>query len=163
MGYDVDGAKQLLDSAGWRVTGSDSVRTKGGKRLAFAVLTQANNQAQQHAATIIQDQLRKVGVQLTVNPVEFQVLAQHFRSKKFDALILGFQADASPSGIRQNWSSESARSEGGFNRSGYLSPAFDATNGPTITVPKTASSWAGRVLERGREPRPGRTRASDSS
>jgi peptide/nickel transport system substrate-binding protein len=127
VGYDVDGAKQLLDSAGWRVAEGDSVRTKAGRRLAFTVLVQSANQPQMRSAAIIQEQLRKVGVQLTVTPLEFSVLAQHFMTKKFDALILGFTADASPSGIRQNWSVESARLPGGFNKSGYENPAFDAT------------------------------------
>jgi ABC-type transport system substrate-binding protein len=125
--HNVEAAKALLDSAGWRLPPGESVRQRAGKRLEFHLLVNATNATQSNAAAIVQDQLKKVGVQVHVDAIEHNLVVKQFMAKKFDAVMLGFQADASPSGIRQNWTTEAAHSDGGFNRSGYESPAFDAT------------------------------------
>jgi peptide/nickel transport system substrate-binding protein len=60
LGYDPQGAEQLLDKAGWR-KGADGYRAKDGKRL-----TLVDNLAIKETPgdVLIQDQLRKVGVDL---------------------------------------------------------------------------------------------------
>lgn len=62
LAYDPAGARKLLDAAGWK-TGSDGIRVKNGKRLApVFILTQASQQ--QGSYDIVQQQLKKIGVDL---------------------------------------------------------------------------------------------------
>ena len=63
---DVAAAKAMLDAAGW-VPGSDGVRAKNGVKLAF---TDRHHLGQPGAASfaeqIIQEQLEKIGVKITI-------------------------------------------------------------------------------------------------
>jgi peptide/nickel transport system substrate-binding protein len=62
---DIEAAKSILDAAGW-VPGSDGVRQKGNVKLAFTVGTTSGNQARILAEQIMQQQLQKIGVKLTI-------------------------------------------------------------------------------------------------
>lgn len=63
LGYDPQGAEQLLDKAGW-LKGADGYRAKDGKRL-----TLSDNLAVKETPgdVLIQDQLRKVGIELKLS------------------------------------------------------------------------------------------------
>jgi peptide/nickel transport system substrate-binding protein len=62
---DVDAANKVLDDAGW-VRGSDGVRAKNGVKLSFTVGTTTGNKAREFAEQIIQEQLAKIGVKITI-------------------------------------------------------------------------------------------------
>jgi peptide/nickel transport system substrate-binding protein len=62
---DVQAAGAMLDAAGW-VTGSDGIRAKNGVKLAFRVGTTTGNKAREFSEQIIQEQLKKIGVKLTI-------------------------------------------------------------------------------------------------
>jgi peptide/nickel transport system substrate-binding protein len=62
---DVDKANQILDAAGWS-RGAGGVREKNGVRLAFTLGTTTGNKAREFAEQIIQEQLKKIGVKLTI-------------------------------------------------------------------------------------------------
>ncbi|MFD0024665.1 ABC transporter substrate-binding protein [Streptomyces sp. NPDC058382] len=65
LGHDAAGAGKLLDEAGWR-TGSDGIRTKNGKKLALKVVWASNFGPNQTALELIQQQLKKVGIDITL-------------------------------------------------------------------------------------------------
>jgi peptide/nickel transport system substrate-binding protein len=60
LGYDPEGAERLLDAAGWH-KGADGYRQKDGKRLS---LSYNITPAETAGDVLIQDQLRKVGIDL---------------------------------------------------------------------------------------------------
>jgi peptide/nickel transport system substrate-binding protein len=62
---DVEAANGILDAAGW-TEGSDGVRQKGNVKLDFTVGTTSGNQARILAEQIMQQQLEKIGVKLTI-------------------------------------------------------------------------------------------------
>jgi peptide/nickel transport system substrate-binding protein len=63
LAYDPLGAERLLDEAGWQ-KGSDGYRSKDGKRLK---LVYNLSPAETAGDVLIQDQLRKVGIELKLN------------------------------------------------------------------------------------------------
>ena len=65
LGYDPAGAEQLLDQAGW-AKGADGYRQKNGKRLS---LSYNISPAETAGDVLIQDQLRKVGIELKLSVV----------------------------------------------------------------------------------------------
>ncbi|SEE55422.1 peptide/nickel transport system substrate-binding protein [Pseudomonas costantinii] len=65
LAYDPAGAEQLLDSAGW-AKGADGYRQKNGKRLS---LSYNISPAETAGDVLIQDQLRKVGIELKLSVV----------------------------------------------------------------------------------------------
>ncbi|RTY00504.1 ABC transporter substrate-binding protein [Pseudomonas sp. C 49-2] len=65
LGYDPAGAERLLDQAGW-AKGADGYRQKNGKRLS---LSYNISPAETAGDVLIQDQLRKVGIELKLSVV----------------------------------------------------------------------------------------------
>ena len=71
LSFDAAGARRLLDEAGWRDEDGDGVRERDGQSLRFeAVLSPLPGW--EEMAVYIQDQLRKVGVQLELLLLEGQ-------------------------------------------------------------------------------------------
>ncbi|MEU5597121.1 ABC transporter family substrate-binding protein [Streptomyces sp. NPDC020298] len=68
--YDLSAAKKLLDEAGWKDSGGDGPRTKGGKQLALDyVLSSGSSTAQIDQAELVQQQLAQAGVKLNLKKV----------------------------------------------------------------------------------------------
>ncbi|MGW6278653.1 ABC transporter substrate-binding protein [Kribbella sp. NPDC055071] len=84
--YDPDGAKKLLDDAGW-VPGPDGIRVKDGKRLTIKVLGINNLVANKPAYESIQQDLKQIGidVQLTVLPLADYAAEQTKAKTKYNA------------------------------------------------------------------------------
>lgn len=67
--YDVEAAKKILDDAGW-APGAGGVREKDGQRLSFAFTLPAGTPTTENEATLLQSQLKEVGIEMTMNPVD---------------------------------------------------------------------------------------------
>lgn len=65
--YDPDQATKLLDDAGW-VPGSDGIREKDGTRLSLTVNEALPQPRSREVITLIQDQLKDIGVEITLLP-----------------------------------------------------------------------------------------------
>ncbi|WP_430600835.1 TIGR04028 family ABC transporter substrate-binding protein [Brevibacterium sp. K72] len=65
--YDPGQAARLLDEAGWRL-GENGYRVKDGQVLALTVNTALPQPRSNEVQTLIQQQLRRVGVRLSINP-----------------------------------------------------------------------------------------------
>ncbi|MFJ9626326.1 ABC transporter substrate-binding protein [Streptomyces sp. NPDC101175] len=76
-------AKSLLDAAGWK-TGSDGIRTKDGKKLSLTVDWIPNSATNQPALELIQQQLKAVGIGLTLKQLQVTQLAPTLQSGDFD-------------------------------------------------------------------------------
>ena len=122
---DLAAASRTLDSLGWRM-GSDSVRAKGGRPLAFSLLVPTTSAVRQRLAVLMQAQLKQVGVRMTIEQLEPGALMQRVNARQFDAMLHAWHADPSPSTIRQTWGSAAANAPGSANLAGYASRTFDA-------------------------------------
>ena len=89
MAQNVAAARALLAEAGFRDTGGDGVLTKDGRPLAFTILTNQGNEQRILTATVIQSQLRAVGIDVRIRTVEWAAFIREFVNKgRFDAVIL---------------------------------------------------------------------------
>ena len=68
MKQDMDGAKKLLDDAGWE-TGSDGVRVKDGKRLRVLYQTSTNS-VRQAAQALIKQWWNEIGVEVELRNID---------------------------------------------------------------------------------------------
>jgi ABC-type transport system substrate-binding protein len=88
--YDPERARQLLDEAGW-VPGPDGIRVKDGQRFAFTLITNNGNVIRSDIATLVQENLRAVGLEVTVEMYEWAVFLKRFVNQgEFDAIVLGW-------------------------------------------------------------------------
>jgi peptide/nickel transport system substrate-binding protein len=96
---DLQAAAATLDSAGWRDTNGDSIRDKAGAPLRIDLLVPSVSNTRRQMAVVIQEQLRKVGVEVVVDVMEPAALFPRLTQGKFDAFIHLWQNDPSPSSI----------------------------------------------------------------
>lgn len=107
-------AKALLKEAGY----------DKGHPLAFEIVTNSNNKIRLYAAQIIQHQLAKIGVKVTIRAMEWQAfLNTVVMPKKFEAVVLGWGLGLMPDAY-SIWHSDGYR-KGGFNFIGYKNSEVD--------------------------------------
>ena len=121
----------MLDKAGW-VMGSDGIRQKvvmKGKKevsrtaLTFSIATGDAPELKQ-TATLIKDDLAKIGVQVDLKISDLSALNQDIiRPRKYDALFFG-QVVAHESDLYAFWHS-SQRKDPGLNIALYANPKVD--------------------------------------
>lgn len=123
--YDPNAAKALLDSAGWREPSPGAVRTKNGQPLQFALTVPISSRPRVAYGVLIQEQLRRIGVQLDLDQLQGAAAGDRQIKGNFDAMLLGQFTDPSPSGYKQQWGSQGLP-PAGQNWVSYKNPAYDA-------------------------------------
>ncbi len=123
--YDVALAKELLAKAGFADANGDGIVEKDGKDFAFTLLTNQGNDQRILTATVIQSQLKDVGIQVEIRTVEWAAFIKEFINKgQFDAVILGWTLTPDPD-IYDVWHSSKAKA-GGLNFTRYTNKEVDS-------------------------------------
>lgn len=123
--YDLAAARKTLDSLGWKVSGSDSIRVRNGRPLRFSISVPAVSALRVRMAVLIQEQLRHAGVQVDVEQLALPAMIDKAGKHTFDAVIGQWNTQPSPGGVRGSWGTASSRGNGN-NGGSYESPVFDA-------------------------------------
>ncbi len=120
--FDPNKAAALLEEAGWK-EGPEGIRFKDGKPFSFTLLTPSNQEIRKDIATLVQDDLRKIGIEAKIANYEWSVfLSQHILKLDFDAVVLGWTSGNYDQ--YQIWSSTQTR-PGLLNFVGYSNPKVD--------------------------------------
>jgi peptide/nickel transport system substrate-binding protein len=98
--FDVEGAKALLKQAGWKM-GTDGLLHKSinGKDtpFRFKLYTNQGNVSRERIATIVQQQLKGVGIDCQPQIMEWTTLINEYINKrKYDAMVMGWQFGPEP-------------------------------------------------------------------
>jgi len=121
--YDPAAAARLLDEAGWK-PGPDGIRVKDGKRMAFTLIVNQANEVRKDIATLVQDNLHSLGVEVNVEIYEWAVFISRFINKlEFEATVLGWSTGPDFD-VYQVWHS-SQSDPGQLNFVGYKNPRVD--------------------------------------
>jgi peptide/nickel transport system substrate-binding protein len=91
-------ATTLLYSAGFSKRSDGTLVDAHGNPVEFSIVTSPSNAQRTKMATIIQDDLSRIGMRIHLVPLEFQaVMARVFKSYEYEASILGLvSGDADP-------------------------------------------------------------------
>ena len=87
--YNPEGAKQLLETAGWKV-GAGGVREKNGVRLAFELIVDRGNTTRESTAALAQQQWRVIGADVQINTMEFNASLDRLQKFNYDAIVEWF-------------------------------------------------------------------------
>jgi peptide/nickel transport system substrate-binding protein len=121
--YNVSKAEQMLDAAGW-VKGSDGIRAKNGVRMEWELRTNAGNKVRETLITVLADQWKQIGANVTTNPVQFpQLVTQLSQTREFEMILLGISEGLDPDST-QLWSSKSIGG-GALNGAAYKNSKVD--------------------------------------
>ena len=118
--YDVEGAKKLLASLGWKDGNGDGVLEDAqGRPVSFTLKTNSDNTLRIGMANFIKDDLAKVGIKVTLVPVDFNTLIVNLRNNfQYDAILLGLQSGVppDPSNMQNVWRSKGLTHEWFINQ-----------------------------------------------
>lgn len=127
--YDVEAARALLDSAGWRVSGPDSLRSRDGVPLRVRVMVPSTSENRSRMAVLIQDQWRNVGAELVVEQLEVNALRERLATGEYDAVTNGWSLSPGLVGLRQAWMTSAI---GADNYARYGNEIVDANIDSTL-------------------------------
>lgn len=121
--YDSDRAKKMLAEAGWKDLNRDGILEKDGRPFAFTILTNQGNNERVHAAEIIQQNLKKIGINVKIRVMEWQAFLERIDNRSFEAMILGWGLGRDPD-LYDIWHSSKTK-KGEYNFIGYKNPEVD--------------------------------------
>ena len=103
----VDTARQLLKSSGFSWDKRNQLIDSSGQTVEFTIIASSSNAQRMKMATLLQDDLAKLGMQVHIVPLEFRAMIDRvFQSFDYDAAILGLGGgDADPNPEMNVWMS----------------------------------------------------------
>jgi peptide/nickel transport system substrate-binding protein len=143
--YDVAGARVLLDSAGWLATGAEGLRERNGVPLAIEILVPSISVTRDRVAVLLQDQLRAIGADVTLQRLEVKALGGRLEAGRFDSYTGAWITSPGLVGLRQVWATPAAGETAG-EYGHYRNPTFDRNVDTFLTTFDTAT--ATRTLTR---------------
>ena len=121
--YDPAAATALLDSIGWRDTNDDGVLDRGGVKLELTLIYGSGDQTTNQIVTYLQEAWKAVGIDVKLEPVDFNLLVQRLEAKDFDLAFLAFSLGTDGS---QTSLFACDQMEHGLNFAGFCNEAWDA-------------------------------------
>jgi peptide/nickel transport system substrate-binding protein len=129
LSLDVEKAKLLLDSAGWKDSDGDNIRDKmiSGKKMQFEFELMYMNSVPdwKDIASLIQESLYKAGIKANLKPLDFEVVINDLQNHDFDAALGVWGGNSLPEDFTQLWHTSSWISNGS-NYTGFGNAASDA-------------------------------------
>ena len=87
VAHDPNTARALLEDAGWLDSDGDGIRERDGRKLSFTALLNASERYDNAIAILVQDQLRELGVEMQLQPIEGLALFQRYKNGDFEAAV----------------------------------------------------------------------------
>lgn len=98
-------ARQLLQTAGFTWADDGTLTDASGQAVEFSILTSASNAQRMQMATIIQDDLKQLGMRVQVVPLEFRaLLGRVLQTHEYEACLLALGGgDGDPNNEMNVW------------------------------------------------------------
>jgi peptide/nickel transport system substrate-binding protein len=106
----LENARQLLKSAGFSWNRADQLLDASGKPVEFSIVTSSSNTQRIKMATLVQDDLAHLGMQVHVVPLDFRAMLDRvFHNFDYDAAVMGLGGgDPDPNPEMNVWLSKGA-------------------------------------------------------
>ncbi|HET9233278.1 MAG TPA: ABC transporter substrate-binding protein, partial [Candidatus Eisenbacteria bacterium] len=96
--FNLETSKQILEAAGYRDRNGDGLREDSrGTPLAFTLIVPADNKERVAVATLVADDLAKIGIRCTSTPLEFNAITTKLgKTYDYEAALLGLSGGVPP-------------------------------------------------------------------
>ncbi|MFD7091424.1 ABC transporter substrate-binding protein [Streptomyces sp. NPDC059896] len=119
--YDLEGARRILDEAGWK-PGKDGVRVKDGVRAAFPLWYLTGDKLRQEHALAYASDAKKAGIDITTQAGTWEVIEPRMRQ---DAVLAGGGSPGDPDFDQYTLLKSTLAGDGFNNMAWYDNPAVD--------------------------------------
>jgi peptide/nickel transport system substrate-binding protein len=116
-------AKQMLTKEGWIDRDQNGILEKNNLDFSFKLYIASGNPRRMYAATIVKNNLKAVGIDVTVETMEMGSFINRLFEHELDAFMAGWTV-AIPIDLQPYWHSDFERSP--FNLVGYSNPEVDS-------------------------------------
>lgn len=128
--FDPNGARKLLDQAGWTLQSGQSIRSKDGKQLNITLVTNGTLTGFQAAVPVLfQQNMKAIGIGVQVKQIDpsvfFDPKAGIFNKDNFDASVLGWIPRLPDFSVLAPIVTTAGIPPNGFNASYYSNPTVD--------------------------------------
>jgi peptide/nickel transport system substrate-binding protein len=105
---DLNTARSLLQTSGFSYSGN-ILRDKSGHVVRFSIITNASNLPRVRMATLIQNDLSRLGIEVTIVPLDFPAIIEKLMTTEdYEACLLGLEnVDPEPNAMMNIWKSSS--------------------------------------------------------
>lgn len=121
--YNVQEAKRLLASRGWKDTNGDGTLDRYGTSLSLVLMVPNTSAYRRVMAAQIQEAYRQIGVQVDLQVLEPGVYGPRRAAGAFDIEFWAANQDPTPTGLVTSWT---CTSEAFFNPGHYCNPIVDS-------------------------------------
>ena len=122
LAYNPQKASALLREAGWS-PGPDGILQKEGKKFSFELAAPVGNPRRNYAATIIQQNLREIGIECRLRVDESLIFLKNQNEFRYDAALSGLAAETLPFQL-VIWNSDFAKCP--FNSAAFQQKELDS-------------------------------------
>ena len=91
--YDSQKGRDLLKEAGWIDSDNDGILDRDGEKFFFTFSISAGSKFAERLASILKEDLSKVGIEMNINKFEWAVFVKKLHERDFDAVTLGWSLD----------------------------------------------------------------------
>ncbi|GBD90967.1 oligopeptide-binding protein AppA precursor [bacterium BMS3Abin04] len=98
-------SKKMLLQLGWIDSDQNGILDKNGKEFSFNLYIPSGNPRRKFTANIIKENLKNIGIEVKVQPVEPSVFFNNMFEKKYDAWIAGWAVPI-PIDLKPYWNSD---------------------------------------------------------
>jgi peptide/nickel transport system substrate-binding protein len=120
--YNPGKAKELLASEGWKDINKDGIIEKNGTQFSFTLNYAGGNPRREFAATVIKNNLKAIGVDVKIEPLEQGVFMEKMFTHKLNAWLAGWSVPI-PLDLKPYWYSDPK--QGSFNLVSYKNSIVD--------------------------------------
>lgn len=101
--YDPELAQELLRSAGWTDSDADGILDSviAGKRVDFQIEVLVNNAPKEQVALVLQQDCKKIGIDLSIKMVDGQTISDRLQSHDFEMAYTAWVFEQAPSNFLQ--------------------------------------------------------------
>jgi len=124
LAHDPALAGRLLDEAGWRIDPRSGLRTRAGRQFRFTLLIYSSGENHVQFAQVAQDDLRRLGIRMSIERLDWQTLWSRLKSGSFQAALSGMIPAPDPDSIYGLL--HSSQIQGGQNYASYRDAETDA-------------------------------------
>jgi peptide/nickel transport system substrate-binding protein len=150
LGWDIEGANQLLDDAGYADTDGDGVREmpegslEPGRPLDFRYFVRTSEQPSIDAAPFVSEWLEQIGIRAEVSAVTSARLTDIINAGDYELFSWGWYPDPDPSGQLALFTCDQRPPDGtayGNNDGYYCNPEYDQLYQEQLTATDPEARW----------------------